>query len=153
MALSPAQLEFVEALFVFKKQVLAAQCVGISDGTACRWWKLPEVRAEFDRIRTEARDLTIAHLQTAGPEAVAVLVQLLASPDPGIAGKAAVDLLRNFWKGTETEDILAEARRLREQVEQLTNAGTGGDASAEESRREPPGSDPPSTSADDALPG
>lgn len=146
VALSPQQLVFVDALLQGMNLGKAARYAKASYTSGRRWWKDPEVQAEFDERRFASRDLATARLQEVSLDAVQTLVGLLDSPDERIQRAAADAILKHKHQSTEQGDLLGALSRL---VEQLRGVGpdtpergpaAGGDAGA------PP--QPP-----DALPG
>jgi hypothetical protein len=126
--LSHKQDLLIASLLTEPTIALAAKQAGISEATALRWLKLPDVAAAYRDARREVATHALATVMTATTAAVVTLRACLAlTLPPSIRLRAAVAILDTASRAIETEDLVARVEqleaRLKEQVESSWNGG------------------------------
>lgn len=104
---------FIAALLTEPTITAAAQRARISEATALRWLKLPDVSEAARSARRQVVEAAIAHLQGSASEAVEALRRNLAPETPrAIQVRAAVAVLQFATQAVELVEVLERVDRL-----------------------------------------
>jgi hypothetical protein len=118
---------FIAALLTEPTISAAAQRAQISEATALRWLKLPEVSDAARAARRQVVEAAIAHLQGSASEAVEALRRNLAPETPrAIQVRAAVAILQFATQATELVEVLERVDRLEAALADQLPQGQGG---------------------------
>lgn len=89
----------------------------VSRNTLHRWLKDPDFEAELDRQRDELAAQSLNRLPQSLTKAVGTLADLLESPDGRLKRMAAKDILDQYVRFKEQEELVRRIEAVEERVE------------------------------------
>lgn len=115
--LSAKQSKFVDALLAGANVGIAAATAGISESTAVRWQKLPQVKAQLRKARQELFEDRLAELKEAVPTAITTLLKHMSDPETKpytqvAAATAVLNLAVELYRSELLESRLVEIEEL-----------------------------------------
>lgn len=116
--LSRKKEQAVMALITEPTIKAAADKVGITTPTLCKWLKLSEFKAAYREARREAVSVAIAKLQQATTEAVEALRAVMNDPNKPASARvgAARSILELAIKAVEIEDLEIRIEELEHKI-------------------------------------
>lgn len=115
--LSLKQARFIDALLVGSNIATAALTVGISESTAVRWHKLPQIKSRLRQARQELFEDRLAELKEAVPTAIKTLLKHMSDPEtkPYVqvsAATAVLNLAVELYRSELLEERLVQIEEL-----------------------------------------
>lgn len=108
---------FIAALLTEATIAEAAKKAGISEATALRWLKLPDVTSAYRTARREVVQHALATIQRATSEAVEALRRNLNATTGAVQVSAARALLEYAVRAVELDDLAERVERIEEALE------------------------------------
>ncbi len=114
---------FIAALLTEATIAEAAKKAGISEATALRWLKLPDVQTAYRAARREVVQHALASIQRATSEAVEALQRNLHATTGAVQVSAARALLEYAVRAVEIDDLGERVERIEEALEAQQDSG------------------------------